>query len=894
MTSNNGKLRALFLAALMVLSITVGSIAFAGGAAAAVQGDNGGAEVVTVTDGTASQNVTFNVTNGTDIVADGGNVVNISFTETNGISFDGATASATLTNASGNEVSAINAEVVNDYGADDVNAVNITITENSLNASNYEDGDELQVDVTLTGLGVSDAEHGDATYTLTNDAYDVSDLELDFTVADDSAQGTQYLGQYLSAATNNLVAADTELRSVDDGEVGNLEQVLTVFSDQTSVDTSDLAAGQYVITDNASGTEIGSDDVRFELVQQDLDAEWDEESIENEGDDTETFVELSSSLRNDYNVIVSADNLDHEDLTDIFTEDTSSPYASEDDDEIVIEDADGEISADFDGISTGSYSFNFEVVDSTASASASIDVEEEATGELGLDETSVTQQQGDVAYIPVTFQDTETGQLVIGDVSDNNYQANISIDSGGEDLVTVAFNTMEAGNDTIGDAVWIADDDTDAEITDESEIVAGDDDKFADVLDTGDYQLSVKSGESGTNGANTIDQSDNVGTLWIEERSTDSMNVWTASSSNAGDIETIDDVTTAVEDGQLTQTETVAMDDEVVLEISASGLNGFMLDSSFEDGVVTDEFYTALQGAENETFNITFEQAAPGANRDAETLNLADLDKEDLTVFYDESGDNYYVLVNQVDLADSDNADHLSTLEDEEEYEVSFDVQDDWLLQYAADYSGPDTYDGDEDSLEDEYETVTASVTFEDITASFDLTDVEGTDYIVVEAAEEQEITGTTNIAPGSEVTIRASGTGDARFVEEKTELVVAEDGSFAGTFDFSEQSDGDEFEASLRGDLLNDDDGDNFAADGLVQEAQPADTTTEEPADTTTEEPADTTTTTEEPADTTTEAPADTTTEAPTETPTETPGFTMGLALVALLGAALLALRRN
>ena len=223
-----------------------------------------------------------------------------------------------------------------------------------------------------------------------------------------------------------------------------------------------------------------------------------------------------------------------------------------------------------------------------------------------------------------------------------------------------------------------------------------------------------------------------------------------------------------------------------------------------------------------------------------------------------------------------------------EEYEVSFELKDSWLLEY--DYDGE--YTGDEDDIEDEYETVTANVTFEDRDAEFDTQDVEGDDYVIVEPAEDQTITGSTNVAPGTELRIRAEGVGDTRFVTEQTEIVVQPDGTFSAEFDFSERAVDEEFEVSL----LSGNYPDDITADGLFVESTAPETTTPEP---TTTEPEPTTTepepTTTEPEPTTTEPEPTTTEPEPTETTeTQTPGFGIAVAMLALIGAALIALRRR
>jgi PGF-CTERM protein len=309
-------------------------------------------------------------------------------------------------------------------------------------------------------------------------------------------------------------------------------------------------------------------------------------------------------------------------------------------------------------------------------------------------------------------------------------------------------------------------------------------------------------------------------------------------------------------------------------------------------------------------------------------------------------------------------------------------------------------YDGEDDADEVVSDSITYETVDGSLNANADIDNDGSVDEITVGAASGQTITGSSNIAPGSEVTLRVQSSDDnSPFVKPLT-AIVQQGGSFTATGDFSDvaagtnftvqakrTSDGTQISDELDGqvtagptasvtfddqessgdtvtvasvttsdggfiaihrnnasgevigssDYLEagthsdvsvtldesldadatlvamphmDDDGDEtydfpendapYVANGsavtdsasvtiatMTTTEEPADTT-EEPADTT-EEPADTT---EEPADTT-EEPADTT-EEPATTTTSGPGFGVAVALIALIAAALLAVRRE
>ncbi|RNJ27542.1 PGF-CTERM sorting domain-containing protein [Halosegnis longus] len=161
----------------------------------------------------------------------------------------------------------------------------------------------------------------------------------------------------------------------------------------------------------------------------------------------------------------------------------------------------------------------------------------------------------------------------------------------------------------------------------------------------------------------------------------------------------------------------------------------------------------------------------------------------------------------------------------------------------------------------------------------------------MVAPSSEQIISGTTSIAAGSEITVRARATGDNSFLKT-ADVTVGEDGDFSGTFDFSDTSNATEFTVSVPNEGVED----NAEVDGIVSDAAQMETPTPTPepaTDTPTPEPdegTDTPTATPGPATDTPTDGGDTT----TETSGSQPGFGGAVAIVALAGAALIALRRD
>ncbi|WP_435074727.1 BGTF surface domain-containing protein, partial [Halorubrum sp. HHNYT27] len=656
---------------------------------------------------------------------------------------------------------------------------------------------------------------------------------------------TLYQGQEVLYNVSGI-DGDVELRTVDTSgdnpKVGNLQQALDSGTGNYSiVDTGGLNAGQFVITNKTTGETINTgtngSDIRLEVVVQDLTTEFDEDTVGNDGDDATVDYEISSNVRNNYTVNVEASGLDEEDLEAIFsdqyTDDVTDTVGDGDGDYdeydlasyrrnngtnasiYALNSEDGYItlfqgensshSLNFTDIDAGEYEFEVSSVDSTATDSDNITVEDVGDGDVNIEESSLNTAQGDNVEFTVTAEGAaNSGTVVIGNEDDFGYQANVSIDDfGDDDQITLKFNTYTAGNLSGADepvsVVDTGDDDDDITFDGETDL--------DNILATGDYDISSSaSGDVST----TLDSSDDVATLFIEERSTDGIQTWTTSDATASDIvdadedEQLDVLTTAVEDGAVTQTSDFAHGDTSVHQISASGLEG-ALDYAVQNGTANEDdvstqlaylannSYNELNGDNAIEFRLRETRASAGPNTDRTTVSLTD--SSDYDVVVDEENDVYYVVL------DTSNLD----LENDEDYsfDVEFTVQDQRLLN-------PDE-DVDQEEFEDSYTTVSANINIAERTADFDQ------DPVQVTPTEGQNITGTTNVAPGTEFTVRArSATGtQPSFVKTNDEVTVAADGTWAAEFDFSDTSVGNEFTLSLQQLGLND----AVEADGTVVE---------------------------------------------------------------------------
>ena len=598
---------------------------------------------------------------------------------------------------------------------------------------------------------------------------------------------------------------DISLREATDGDSRFVEELNTGGDGTVEIDSESLDAGDYFIR---GGDSTMDDDNTFEVAVQDLDIEFDENSVET---NDVAGLEINSN-RGTYDVNVSADgDLDDDQLVQLFEDEFGDDVSVGDDDgddEILIEDvSDGTYDADFDNVedlSTGDYEFTFEVTDTSAEDTASIDVGEAGEGDLDLAESSTTVAQGDVAEVTVEFDDDiDSGSLVIGTLEDNNYQANISVEDGnGDGEVTVLFNTYTAGNSQENVAEAVDDDD---EATLEN---ADDQDVLSDVLDTGEYDIAVSpTGLDDGDAEDALEDQTDFGSLTIEGRSTDEMRLWRTSGEVRDDVvdvqddeddgATVDAIVDGVDDGVVTETDTVALGDSgdvLVHQITASGLEGALDAQGSSDNAralyrVLDASET-YDGEEFNTATLTFTEEDPGTNEEANEIDATALSEDEFAaavdVVYDEENGDYYVFLDLDTLNGALDDTDIDQIEDGDEYTVEFAVLDPLLTD-------ADT-DDDAEDIEDAVESVDATFGAEEAEIDFD------SDPVEVENAEDQTISGTTNVAPGTEVDIRVrSDDSEANFIKDADDNIVTTDGTFSGTFDFSEESVDDTFTVETR-----------------------------------------------------------------------------------------------
>ena len=854
MTDNSDKIRSIVLAALMVFSVFAGTVAFAGTAAAAnsatnvtvsdVPADGEVAERSTVThsdvdftltdlnDGTSGETVNVKVyfTNGPEITDSSGVTSNIS-------SSSGTVQNGNLTftldpSSSSKDATVEISDLVVDYPSVNSN------TSSELRVS-VDDTGGTNIDTSLASLTIVDTSTSGESATITNGSVIYQGQMVEGIGFNDNEDVNLYQGEPGDSTFQNTYTADA------DGVV--------------TFPTDSLETGQDYFVRGEDSDENAS----FEVVEHQFSATLEDAEIGNAGGSATTAVEFDSNRRT-FDVYVSAEDLDADEVQDMVDDDLSTSLVDLDgdgtNDSVATSiDRNTEYTVNGTGIDAGSYTLDFDVADTTASTSTDLNVSDVGAGEAEFTEGSFTIEQGNVAEINISLDGAAEGTggtLVIGNEESEGYQANVSFEDGNADgQVVIEFNTYAAGNATNGTVVEAAAEDDSVTFDANANQTS-----INNILAQGDYTLSVSTADdAGT----TLDQPQDLGALAIGPRSTDSMQLWTAPgnadlNADGENGVTAGDLATLIEDGAVTQDDTITAGDYVVHQITATGLeglveaNGGLADTLLNDGGLS----------------VSIVQTNPVQNQDAKEVNIS-ASTSALTLV--EGDDAYYIVADSGSLTLEDDSKSIVA---GDEFEATFTVADDRLLR--------------SDDPED-HQSVNATFTVEAPATELD------SDPVNVTAETGQMVSGSTNYAPGTELTVRVRSTSDVSPGFFNTDTVTVQpDGTFSAEFAFDEQSAGDTFDVTVRkgGSTVAEADG-NVVESTSTPTATATATATEQP-ETETATATATATATEAP-DTETEA-MDTDTEQPdTETTTTTtPGFGVAVALVALLAAALLAGRRE
>jgi len=689
--------------------------------------------------------------------------------------------------------------------------------------------------------------------------------------------------------------------------------------------------------------------------------------------DDDTFNESVSDLLNATSVFndVSADEIG-DDVTNIVLDGTfdaeqfledfedENPFQafafnqSEDDEDeqiVLFNIRDTEADVDFTDIDAGDYTFDFDVVDTEATSSTDITVNEQDS-DGSFDQGTYQAGAGDLAHFEFELENTDEAWIQIGD-EDSDFVDVVYIEIDDDDEpVDIVVNTRLLGAPGVDDPEEVYDventdrfesathgsltnsalpsngvlfeDDgefnigsltggaSDAQkqfalyieelslIDDAQEYLDGEEIQLTRPLQATDYELQLAGNDiSSTEGVfdadagagEANDQLDSA-VLELTEATIGNLRTWTAPEEAADDETDIEELLDVV-----TEREEIALDDRLVIQVEATGLYGGMIaggndhDVDFdrlEDGVSTNivsDFF------DDEEITFEIEADARTGNQDPLEVRLDEnSDDSDTFIVIGPDQDQFFLIVD----TSSDDAFANGDAPDDGEgftavFEYDADNEDD-----RFEFGDEPFVAGDSDAENYPYlrqgETLSGSVEFELVPREVTFNNLNADDEIQAENIDDSEISGVTNIAPGSDAELRVASTDASTSFRIGERVEINGDGEFSATFDFSNQEVGDEFDTRFRAEGSGVDTVDSvIVEEGELGVEEPVEDDEDDVADDEDDVVDDDDDVVDDEAD-----DADDTDDEVEDVDDETPGFGVLVALLAIIGAALLATRRQ
>ncbi len=625
----------------------------------------------------------------------------------------------------------------------------------------------------------------------------------------------------------------------DGGSLGDpIESVTPGPGTTATVDTAGEAfePGWYLVYDGDDVVPVAEN--AFRIQRHELDATQTDDTVDSDGDGSETAVTIDSPIRSTaFDVNVTSEDLDAEDLFDVFDGETNGDIEHADGESIVIRDVEAgdEIPMTFDPVLEATYSFEFEATDTGATDGTSVTVEQrEIDAAFGSDQ--YTAPVGSLPEIDLELEDTDEAYLMIGgDRSGDsgaltNYLDILHVEGG----ATIRINTRLLGTNVPSEEVYLTED---AEVT--SYLQDPDHDEFDDVsfeggaedlsafrseLDIGSLprplqadRLRLVAGGSGS----VVVRDDGVpdferplarsNLVLTDTDGFGNVTTYVAPEGSANEFDAEEDFEAFEE--TLTERRNVTKGDRLVFEIEASGLSGLV---SWLDGRTTPDA-TGLDPAALSTlrsfpdgFVIEAGQTNPDRNERAAELDLESATDGDVSLLYepiaDDDGrteiDRYYLVMDTRESGPFDRE-----IDPGDEFRLRFGYESpgetDWFDTVDHDAIDPNGaephfpyFDADAGNV-----TEPRHVRIEEPSVEYDTVDSD--DRLIVRNAANGTVSGRTNLAPGTDVSIQLSSTdridGDRFMIEERVE--IGDDGRFELTRDLSAFDPGEDIDIEFYGD---------------------------------------------------------------------------------------------
>jgi hypothetical protein len=594
-----------------------------------------------------------------------------------------------------------------------------------------------------------------------------------------------------------------------------------------------------------------------------------------------------------------------------------------------------------------------------------IPVEKNRTGKARLGSDVYLEQQGDVANMTINMRYTTNATLQIGVEKSDHYNLTAQVtDKDNDGEVNIGFNTFTAGasqarqpghdgspgtgsldpgTGNAGPATVLYDSTGDDSVTtlDENGIVNFDENRPNDatavgreILEPGRYKMTVTSGHK-----SQVEDQQDIAAFEISERSVGAVQLHRApessfSSLNEGEEAGVSDVTNLLGNGTASSGEgkVTTFNDTAIVEIEASGIEGPLRYVKHND-VGVDKFedvddiqnntlaYAILNNLGDTTSNPAGGLSAPsspdsgslqgnGAGPNSQTvINLSlinagphpnsrpsieeyeRLTNENRSVLHDGKNDTHYVIIDTDHFFKSNSGGGTRGLTANGNFKDGSRLKANFTVA-----SG-------ESDLADSPHSGNSTTTLKHRTATLN----RGHD-VRVKAEGGQEISGTTNLPPQSEITVQVNSNIDSAVFFERPTASVSENGTFTATFNLSNKPPNSNFtaRASINGMNISEQIDGRVVRPGVEITEAPTNTPTPEPVQTIELPPQTATQTTapENPTETEQKTSATPTQQGNSTTATQTtvetttggggPGFTLLGGIFTIISAIMFIQRRK
>lgn len=642
--------------------------------------------------------------------------------------------------------------------------------------------------------------------------------------------------QFEPGDTLTLRREDPEDGSNEDDESSNLaidltvEESDTVNEDQIVVNTSLPQvedAGE--LEDRFEVVEPQTGDVVFNYgtTDQELQADVDPARI-NLNRETTADLNISSDLT-DYDVLISSEQLDAQELLDLLPSDVENEYNAriedpddEEDEQIRLEnlnDRPETIELEVSGLSAQEYGLQISAVGSGASDSVTFETAFGSEGDanfadaVGLNDTQTFRvAQGDRARIGIQLEETDTATFSF---ADSDYElGDVTVESeDGEDVVLIMDTYLADGERVNGD---------DVSFTDVFSVRGG---EFVntpslppveDAFETGLYPMDLE-----VDGRET-----DLATLVVENRETRNVNTWVMPRGVEMSLENLQD--------QAVQQEQVAMEDTFIIEMQMSGFDSpelltnetdpAKLVNPYRRAELDDEYDTAQEFVDQEVDGVDSVANASQINLEVEgekprnrpSPHMLIGEAEEVETIVEEGSENRLFLFYDLTETKFDNFDSDFNIGDNEDYLADYDLQ----LNFSESYKYVDDADDTDADLEEEFGVNERVVETRMPTENVGNESLETRFQLQPEA--NSTVTGETHVAPGTELSVILRDDIEDNVQESpltlEQEVEVQEgDGEFnnvRGEFDLSALEEGREMTIQFFG--IND-----FRDDAVIAEPQ-------------------------------------------------------------------------